>query len=349
MTFFNTKEEVVEIQLTPYGKYKLSKGEFSPAYYEFYDDDIVYDSQYLGISEGQEITQQRIAETPRTKAQYTFEGADTRYKEYKKLAKQAGTLNVPIIEKRKNFSFSSLPISNSSISSQTLPFFDVKILNGTVANIAKTNSIGIPRNINEVSLENQTFKITVREKTDYEQTAQEIIFEEEDPEQLFVRSISTTQVDEIELENGKKIELIKESNYLLLDISEMEVDFSDENFEIFMYEVEYDEKKQKDIEKQLFFPKQYSNIVNNILLDAEEQQRIPEEITPEFSNYYFDILIDKQIPEDILCKFLSEEEIARLNSVEGYSIDCKKIEIIKKLQSPELNITKEELDKLENC
>lgn len=348
MTFFNTKEEVVEIQLTPYGKHQLSKGLFSPMYYEFYDDDIVYDSEYFGISEGQEKTQERISQTPRTKAQYIFEGADTRYKEYKKMAKQAASLNIPLIEKRKNFSFSALPLANSSLSSQNNPSFDIKLLKGTVSNIDKTNSLGMPRSINQINLENQSFKITVRDKTDLEKSREDVILEEEDPTQLFARNISTQQVDEIELENGRKVELIKEANYLLLDVSEMEVDFGDENFEIFLYEVEYDEKKQKDIEKQLYFPKKFNNIVNNILLEETER---PEsvEITSEFSDYYFDILMDKQIPDNILCSYLSEEEIAKLNATQGYSIDCKKERVLQKLQNPELNITKEELDKLENC
>lgn len=43
MEFFNKKEEVIEIELTRIGREKLSKGSFIPAYYEFVDDDIIYD------------------------------------------------------------------------------------------------------------------------------------------------------------------------------------------------------------------------------------------------------------------------------------------------------------------
>jgi len=45
-TFINKKEQVIEFQLTPYGKHKFSKGSLSPKYYSFYDDDILYDFQY---------------------------------------------------------------------------------------------------------------------------------------------------------------------------------------------------------------------------------------------------------------------------------------------------------------
>ena len=42
MGFFNRKEEVIDLQLTPHGKYLLSKGKLKPAYYAFFDDDIFF-------------------------------------------------------------------------------------------------------------------------------------------------------------------------------------------------------------------------------------------------------------------------------------------------------------------
>ena len=46
MGFFDKKEEVVEIQLTQYGKHLLSRGKMMPKYYAFFDDDVVYDFRY---------------------------------------------------------------------------------------------------------------------------------------------------------------------------------------------------------------------------------------------------------------------------------------------------------------
>ena len=43
MEFFNSKEDVLEIKLTQYGKFIYSKGKFKPTYYAFMDDDILYD------------------------------------------------------------------------------------------------------------------------------------------------------------------------------------------------------------------------------------------------------------------------------------------------------------------
>ena len=69
MTFFNKKEEVIDIQLTPFGKILHSKGKLKPSYYAFFDDDIIYDSEY-GSSGGN--VDDRIESTPRPHAQAKF-------------------------------------------------------------------------------------------------------------------------------------------------------------------------------------------------------------------------------------------------------------------------------------
>ena len=38
MAFFNKKEEVMDIELTQYGKYLLSQGKFKPVFYAFFDE-----------------------------------------------------------------------------------------------------------------------------------------------------------------------------------------------------------------------------------------------------------------------------------------------------------------------
>ena len=50
--FINKKEEVISISLTQHGKYLFSKGQFKPAYYSFYDDDILYDGSHGGVTSG---------------------------------------------------------------------------------------------------------------------------------------------------------------------------------------------------------------------------------------------------------------------------------------------------------
>jgi len=56
------KEQVFDLEITPHGKYLLSTGEFKPVYYGFYDDNVLYDGEYAGITEAQSQIQQRIKE-----------------------------------------------------------------------------------------------------------------------------------------------------------------------------------------------------------------------------------------------------------------------------------------------
>jgi hypothetical protein len=66
--FFNAAEDVIQIELTPYGRERLSSGEFNPVYYSFHDDDILYDGTYAGVSdEEQNDIESRILTTARLK------------------------------------------------------------------------------------------------------------------------------------------------------------------------------------------------------------------------------------------------------------------------------------------
>ena len=70
MTFFNKKEEVMDIQLTRFGRASLARGSFRPTFYQFFDDDILYESSAATFSEHQNDSEKRILEdTPRLKTQ----------------------------------------------------------------------------------------------------------------------------------------------------------------------------------------------------------------------------------------------------------------------------------------
>jgi len=86
MEFFDRKEEVMDIELTQYGKHLLSIGKFKPDQYAFFDDDVLYDIRYIPsgsndmydskdkrfVKEKRNNTETRIKETPRLKVQYNF-------------------------------------------------------------------------------------------------------------------------------------------------------------------------------------------------------------------------------------------------------------------------------------
>ena len=83
MTFFNKKEDVLDIKLTQFGKQLLSTGKFKPVYYEFFDDNILYDGEYAGITEEQNDIEPRIQEnTPNNRTQHVFSGVESNFSVY---------------------------------------------------------------------------------------------------------------------------------------------------------------------------------------------------------------------------------------------------------------------------
>lgn len=66
--FFDQKQEVIQIELTPYGRQLLSEGKFAPSHYAFYDTNILYDGAFGGITETQNTIVDRIKDgTPRSR------------------------------------------------------------------------------------------------------------------------------------------------------------------------------------------------------------------------------------------------------------------------------------------
>jgi len=80
MEFFNKKQDVIDLQLTGYGKQLLSRGLFKPVYYVFSDDGVMYDGRWMSGSAGdsqQSEIETRIQEgTPRLKTQNRKIGAE---------------------------------------------------------------------------------------------------------------------------------------------------------------------------------------------------------------------------------------------------------------------------------
>jgi len=58
--FLDKKEQVYDLKLTSYGRYLLSTDKFDPVYYAFFDDNVLYDGAYAGITESQNDIHERI-------------------------------------------------------------------------------------------------------------------------------------------------------------------------------------------------------------------------------------------------------------------------------------------------
>ena len=136
MTFFNKKEDVMKIELTPYGREMLMKGHLMPQYYAFYDDDILYESQAASFSENNTLTKVRIlTETPSLKPQTNYIGVESNHTNNDNVSENDNILLNPIgsnktTSKKSNAWEATALIgefksSNSYISSSTSPMYNV--------------------------------------------------------------------------------------------------------------------------------------------------------------------------------------------------------------------------------
>lgn len=299
MSFFDRKEQVLELQMTQHGKRLLSRGQFKPTYYEFYDNDILYDSGYVSGSETQNDITSRIIETPRVSTQYNFEGVESQIG--KNLIRSERWVR-PEAELHRAFKY---PLGTSSPQSDKLPAWSVAFIDGTMTtasyyteatpedytfipqlDAAITYDIGVkyqPRQVvgtrNETELEKRANNEL---PPDWDNT--EDIVDVEDALRVVHPDGSYINVD------GK---------HILLQILENNVVFSKENYEMEVFEVLPTNTGTSDEELyQLSFSGNIDDLFS--LGDPEEG------VTNDDVEYFLSCEVDDEIDPDLLTDRVAE-------------------------------------------
>jgi hypothetical protein len=296
MSFFDSKQEVINIELTQYGKHLLSKGKFLPVYYAFFDDDVVYDSGYMNISEEQNYTQDRILnETPISKPAYNFSSVEESYREQEKFIISENLKELKKLEDGvKTLSITNqssvLPLGTSAFNSENYPSWNLKVLSGSIEKVEEFLDNSIVANLKGVLMPYLRIPQISCATSSYYISA--------------ISSIENTKDEilaEISLDKDNSVFLTSNKQDLnnLYDILEENVEDKKENFEIEVFIEEEKEKPNGDTEKvftKLYFFKKPTNIKNNILLD-EYIYKEADNATPDETNveYYFDLLVDNEI------------------------------------------------------
>lgn len=294
MSFFDSKEEIIDIELTNHGKYLLSKGKFKPEFYAFFDDEIIYDSFYADLTESQNSTETRILEeTIFVKPQYSFVGAEKRVNSTEILDFYSPD---SLIKKENSFSTDKfftpiLPLGKSSYDKDYFPAWSVQFINGNGTiekyNQRLTGSISGALsflNIPQLNLTENSYEIKLSSSPNLN-------------ENNFV-AIGQTP-------DGSTYAFYKES-YNLVGIIENNVDDIKDNFDIEVFIKE--EISPNEISwKQLNFRKKPTYIKNEILLETPEDNFLyssPELQDSSYVEHFFEILVDNEIelPPDIKAK-----------------------------------------------
>lgn len=279
MSFFNSKEEVINIELTQKGKYLLSKGRFNPKYYEFFDDDIVYDSEYAGFVEKQNDSQERILnETVYSKPQSNLSSVDNRSTEMNDVVLKNGRkTEAEIGTSINNFLYS---LGKSSYNSEYLPSWNINLLRGEISSSAENietqdepdttySIIKIP----QINLEHGKFQLYAVPKEEIDTIpGDHQLYTEMSDEDSF--NIVSSEV------NVTNIVEVKENNTIQEDAS---------------FKIEFFIEREGKWHQLNFF-KQITNIKDDILLDDDINKEVaatfPDENCVE---HYFDVQLDNRV------------------------------------------------------
>jgi len=285
MAFFDKKEDVLDFQLTEYGKHLLQQGVLEPVYYAFFDDDILYDSNAAGISEAQNNSARRIKyETPTLKVQPNTTGVETRVAAF--LDATTGSTGFSTIAENsvqfvdafntapqfeQKFFIGADPLGTSDLQSDYAPAWQLNCLANQITssnahytvNLTASNvgiNEGIVRNIPQldIDIDYKTFFADSMEMNEYDE-----------------QNIS-------EVENflsDSTVGLFVEENYLVMQIEEKNTNFLKENFDIEVYESGSDGTLTR----------------LNFLTDSNQMSPT----TSENVEHYMNIWVDNELPPNV--------------------------------------------------
>jgi len=285
MLFMNKKEEVLDIELTPYGKYLLANGKMKPAYYAFFDDNIMYDAEYGGVEESQSEAKNRIRQdTPQLQTQYKFTSETEITQEVDFDGGDKINVEAPLARNTLAYALSSADIGN-----QKLPAIALTLMNGNVDSydLDYRTPLG-NKPIDQINTK-LTFRYEIKDAGELgsglPMDTVDVLDGDQDLNNKFIEGPVG--------DGGKFLSI--ETDYVLADMLEENVDFDFENFDIEVFEVDGD-----NLTPLSFAQKQKNNIVNNILLDKPSEEEQETELSLNNVEYYFHIYCDSEIDVQVL-------------------------------------------------
>jgi len=313
-TFFDKKQDVIDIELTKYGEYLLSLGKFNPVYYSFFDDNVLYDSRYAAFSASQNSFEPRIQEnTPSLRAISSYEGRETQILEHNRVV-----ANNPRLREDQQIRFQSTPdrhftslvypLGHSDLSSVKAPAWSMRFYNSEIKNV-DVNLTG-SRAAQRIPQVTATIKYETQIKS-------KMILPDGESGEFYQPTDGDIILQEGIFGDGSFV--IVEPDYILLDLQEINSPYERENFDVEVYEIKDETLKNGDVVEQwipLKFKKKKQEIVNNLLVDNPKSSqssnqfldhsshRFPH-LDPSFAEYFFDVFADNEIDNVIMCKSLN--------------------------------------------
>jgi len=281
MTFFNKKTEVMQIEMTPYGRYLYSIGKFKPHSYEFIDDDIVYKID----GEAQEAAHNRIVnETPKLKINRSFQDEAPQV-----VSPSVIDVKREMVKKMDHKQNGLYALGRSSYSSDNCPSFQVTMLQGNITGSTTTyeilSSSALPDNTGSIFI--PQVEIDVNFIATLENTL--------NPNTTIGGGLTSNTFDDGTFVNISYQEPI-------IHLKEFNSFYEKENFEFEVFSV----NDSGELEK-LKMNKKMMSIVNDLLVDnVQTTNGLFEDSMME---YFFEIEVDEQIDPNELCAAVNSLEV----------------------------------------
>jgi hypothetical protein len=145
MSFFDKKQDVLDVKLTQFGKNLLARGAFKPVYYRFFDDDVLYNADAADIEETQKRSEERIQEAQMLRTQHLVTGVETRFDQNQNLINSGSLPTFMEIKRRQDPLLADkilkYPLSNTKINAQDAPSFNVSVVESEISSSADTISV----------------------------------------------------------------------------------------------------------------------------------------------------------------------------------------------------------------
>jgi len=313
MPYFDKKEDVLDIKLTPYGRHLLSRGKLMPKYYAFLDDDVLYDTMHMDFTgSNSEIKQRIIDDTPSLRPLYTMNSVETELSDSPQFNEQGEKIWIysntqirqdayaniydnnyrPIGDINTKFLQNTLGTSKHGV--DNAPRWDVAFIRGEIETTSTYNYTSSIPSTSNVPMAASILHIP-QVKCDIEYTIQ-VKNETEDP-----LDISADQ-EPPEVYQGNYLDVIEEQ--AIMRILEKNGFIHNESFEIEVFEIKSDEtlRQLKFLNKNNAVSKY--KIDRDILIENSTQPSLEADM--DTVEYYFDLRVDEEIPILDICEGLNE-------------------------------------------
>ena len=303
MSFFNRKEEVLDLELTQYGKKLLSNGKFKPDCYAFFDDDIVYDTRYMTSSvaheahtEEQNESEERIKTTPRIHAQYNFRGIES-------------NINSPTRVQNLDDAehYMKLPIGRCTLGSKNAPAWDIRYFKNEILSasfIMSGTDMGSGQKFPDLPIPQLSSSLVVKSfiEPTSKQTEKENVYFKQD----FKEENTTIRLQD---------------DFILIEVQEENVPFENENVSIEVYEIVDTDWKGNEILEPLHFfenPNKQKK-AGQLYEESENYTSVELDFSEKFVDYFLDIKVDNEIDQNLLCRYLEKDKV---QSIFDSPINC---------------------------